>query len=235
MPSTGRLTAPLALAAAVSLTGCAGVPAPRAAAPAERAAAPAAIDVPRQPNLVPGVSYPEEPIPRGNPEDVALWVRTRDATNNSMVVLWNAKSLSYRIQYFKYYQRLDARIAKGTPEERERARALRKRMEEAAISVQRAAPQVGSMDMHSCRRKMLYLKQAIEDDPAGPAAAGMQQARFEAWDCVKEMEGMTRVLEPEVNELSAAMDEIDDWMPKMPEQPVPAPAAAPPGARRPGT
>ena len=232
MPSR-RLAATLTAAALTgSLAACAAAQAakPSAAPSPAAAASPAATgtsqrDVPRRPGLVPDIPYPEEPLPKGNPEDVALWARTRDATNNSMIVLWNAKNLSYRIMYFKYYQRLDLKIEKGSPQEQERARALRMRMEAAAIAVQKAAPQAGSMDMHSCRRKLLYLQQAIEDDPAGPAAAGLQQARFEAWDCIKEMEGMTRVLEPEVKKLSAVMDEVDEWMPKMPE-------ATPPSAGR---
>jgi len=228
---SGRPARPLlALALMAPLAACAGAQAARPSAAGSSPAVPAAAgaaaerEVPRTPGMIPDVVYPEEPLPKGNPDDVAVWVRTRDATNNSMVTLWNAKNLSYRIMYFKYYERLDLKIQKGSPEEQVRARALRKRMEDGAIAVQRAAPQVGSMDMHSCRRKMLYLKQAIEADPGGPTAGGLQQARFEAWDCVKDMETVTRALEPEVNELSAAMDEVDTWMPTMPAGSAPAPA-----------
>ena len=221
----------LSLALASPLVACAGAqaagPAATAspAAPAVAAAPAGERPVPRTPGMIPDVVYPEDPMPKGNPEDVALWKRTRDATNGSMVVLWNAKNLSYRIMYFKYYERLDLKIQKGTPQERERAGALRKRMEEGAVAVQRAVPKVGSMDMHECRRKMLYLKTAMEADPGSSTAGGLQRTRFEAWDCVEAMEGMTRVLEPEVNKLSAVMDEVDAWMPTMPADPPVAPSA----------
>lgn len=170
--------------------------------------------------------------PDGTPADQELWRGLRGATNDTVMHLGRINQCAYRITYAKYYQGLDA-IAAESGGDRDEARALRARIEEAARAAQDAVPEkVGSRE---CQYTLRDLGLAMPLARSDPKAAGMLEvARAAGARCVARLAPLAATFRDRADALEAALAAADALAARRGTTFVDAAARAAAGAARSG-
>ena len=173
-----------------------------------------------EPGAPGGPTVPEAPAPDRNwgeppagstPEDVALWRRLHEATNDAVLAMSRVGQCSYRLKYGGYVEGLDA-IAQASKDDRAaKATALRGRIAAAAKEADDAIPKEG-LRVRLCKITLLHLEQRMDalDDPK--LAVEMPQVRREAEQCADEVGAFARKVEPRADALEKALAEADAFL-----------------------
>lgn len=199
----------------LALTTLLAVPAPSSAP------RPAPADVPTASAATPADPPPvaEEPDfdepPPGAAADQALWRTLRDETALATVSLGRIAQSAFRIRYEQPYQALDA-VAQQDVVRAGEARALRARLEAAAIAADRAAPRGPKPNIRTCRYALLFLGQAMSEPAGTKLGARAPEKREEARACVDDMRGLHGAARPAADGLEAALDDVSVFLGRAP-------------------
>jgi hypothetical protein len=179
------------------------------------AAAPAATPVaPADPPPVAEEPEFQEPPP-GAPADQALWRDLRDQTGLATVSLARIAQCAFRIRYDQPYQALDAVAAKDVLRAAD-ARALRARLEAAAVAADQAAPKGPRPNIRTCRYAALFLGQAMPEPAGSTVGARLAERRAEASSCLADMRGLHAAARPAADALEAALHDVDVFLGRAP-------------------
>lgn len=177
------------------------------------------------PATLPAVADPppvaEEPLfdeaPPGTPGDQALWRELRDEAGLATVSLGRIAQCAYRIRYEQPYQALDG-IAERDVVRAGEARALRARLEAAAVAADRASPKGPRPNIRSCRYALLFLGQAMAEPAGSPLGARLPEKREEARSCLEDMRGLHAAARPAADGLEAALDAVAVFLGRAPRR-----------------
>jgi hypothetical protein len=152
--------------------------------------------------------------PAGAAADQALWRALRDETGLATVSLARIAQSAFRIRYEQPYQALDAAgadVVRAGP-----ARALRARLEAAAVVADRAAPKGPRPNIRTCRYALLFLGQAMSEPEGSRLGATLPAKRDEARSCLEDMRTLHATARPAADGLEAALREVDVFLGRAP-------------------
>lgn len=175
----------------------------------------AAAPAPTPPALENPPPVAEEPEfqepPPGAGADQALWRQLRDESGLATISLARIAQCAFRIRYEQPYQALDA-IAQQDVLRAADARALRARLEAAAVAADQAAPKGPKPNIRACRYALLFLGQAMSEPAGSKLGAKLPEKRDEARSCVDDMRGLHAAARPAADRLEAALREVDVFL-----------------------
>jgi len=193
----------------------------------------------------PGALQPDDGLttpPPGSPEDQALWKASVRMNNALPTQRAEAARLQWRAKSSRLDERLGALARKGTPEEGQRAEALRRKLQGAMERDYETLVRRWPVDpTRVCRYPELDFTSALNAGKGPDERAQQAQARSSLRKCLDNAQLVLRVLEDANGQLASAISDAEAIVPPVqqptaegspPPAQLPAPPAtgAPPGA-----
>lgn len=154
----------------------------------------------------PEPSPPEEELPPGGGDDQRLWLDLKHATARGTLGIARIGQSAFRLKYGKYYEELDARVARGDAEAKrvvDALRAVARRAREALPENPRVFP---------CRHTLLDLQQRMGPDASPPLAKELVSVRAEARACVERIGTFLAAVTASAGELERELDRVDGYL-----------------------
>jgi hypothetical protein len=145
--------------------------------------------------------------PPGSPEDQALWLGLRAATNRATFTIARIGQAGFRIKYGRYYEELDRRGAQPDGAE---AKVLVAQLTDVARRARSAIPVAPRV--YPCRHTLLDLEQRMGQREHPTLGKELPQVRGEARACLTRIEGYVGPIVDGARDLEETLDRIDAYL-----------------------